>query len=89
MSISDRDPESGISLVDGPVENPDIESASPPEVRQSPAKRWLSGTLSQKPCLPPSTASSQVARRSWCSFLDIRVSANPRLSLTVSGQKKK
>ncbi len=48
MSNSENDPKAGISLVDGPVENPDISSTSQEEVKLSRAKRWLSSTLSQK-----------------------------------------
>jgi succinate dehydrogenase / fumarate reductase, cytochrome b subunit len=48
MSNSDNDPQVGISLVDGPVENTDISSMSKEEVKLSRAKRWLSSTLSQK-----------------------------------------
>jgi hypothetical protein len=48
MSNSDHDPETGRSLVDGPVENPDIPSTSPEEVKFPRVKRSLSGTLSQK-----------------------------------------
>jgi succinate dehydrogenase / fumarate reductase cytochrome b subunit len=48
MSNSDRDPETGISLVDGPVENPDVPSTPQEEAKLRPVRRWWSGTLSQK-----------------------------------------
>ncbi|MBV8214629.1 MAG: succinate dehydrogenase cytochrome b subunit [Verrucomicrobia bacterium] len=48
MSNSDLDPETNLSLVDGPVENPDITPTSKEAVELRPAKNWLSGTLSQK-----------------------------------------
>jgi hypothetical protein len=48
MSNNDRDPETGISLVDGPVETPDVPSAPREVAELSQTKRWLLGTLSQK-----------------------------------------
>jgi len=77
MSNSDRDPESGISLVDGPVTNPDIESAPPAEVRQSPAKRWLSGTLSQKNLMA-------LTGLFLCFFLVIHLAGNLQLLLPAT-----
>src|ERR1700740_317734 len=77
MSNSDRDPESGISLVDGPVTNPDIESAPPAEVRQSPAKRWLSGTLSQKNMMA-------LTGLFLCFFLVIHLAGNLQLLLPAT-----
>jgi hypothetical protein len=53
MNNSDRDPETGISLVDGPVENPDVPSTPQEEVKLRRVKRWLSGTLSQKNLMLP------------------------------------
>jgi hypothetical protein len=38
MSNSDRDPETGISLVDGPVENPDVLSTPLQQYRGVPSR---------------------------------------------------
>ena len=48
MSDGNQDPETGVSLVDGPVENPDLPRVSNGKVRSKPWKQWLALTLSQK-----------------------------------------
>ena len=48
MSNGNQDPETGISLVDGPVENPDVRGVSKSAVPPDRRRQWLSLTLSQK-----------------------------------------
>ena len=48
MSNGNQDPETGISLVDGPVENPDVRGVSKSGVYPDRRRQWLSLTLSQK-----------------------------------------
>jgi succinate dehydrogenase / fumarate reductase, cytochrome b subunit len=48
MSDGNQDPETGVSLVDGPVENPDRPKVSNGEARPKQWRQWLSLTLSQK-----------------------------------------
>ena len=74
MSNTDRDPETGISLVDGPVENPDVPSTSPGEVKLKRVKRWLSGTLSQKNLMA-------LTGLFLCFFLIIHLAGNLQLLL--------
>src|SRR5215471_9448295 len=76
MSNSDPDSETGISLVDGPVENPDIPSTSQQEVKLRPVKRWLSGTLSQKNLMA-------LTGLFLCFFLIIHLAGNLQLLLPV------
>jgi succinate dehydrogenase / fumarate reductase, cytochrome b subunit len=74
MSNNDRDPETGISLVDGPVETPDVPSA-PREVSElSQTKRWLLGTLSQKNLMA-------LTGLFLCFFLVIHLAGNLQLLL--------
>jgi succinate dehydrogenase / fumarate reductase, cytochrome b subunit len=74
MSNSNHDPETGISLVDGPVENPDAPSTSPGEVKLKRVKRWLSGTLSQKNLMA-------LTGLFLCFFLIIHLAGNLQLLL--------
>ena len=74
MSNSDHDSETGISLVDGPVENPEAPSTSPDEVKLRPVKRWLSGTLSQKNLMA-------LTGLFLCFFLMIHLAGNLQLLL--------
>ena len=74
MSNSDPDAETGISLVDGPVENPDVPSKSPEEVKPRQVKRWLSGTLSQKNLMA-------LTGLFLCFFLIIHLAGNLQLLL--------
>ena len=77
MSNSDHDPETGISLVDGPVENPDIPSTAPEEVKLRRLKRWLSGTLSQKNLMA-------LTGLFLCFFLIIHLAGNLQLLLPTN-----
>ena len=77
MSNSDHDPEAGISLVDGPVENPDIPSTPPEEVKLRRLKRWLSGTLSQKNLMA-------LTGLFLCFFLIIHLAGNLQLLLPTN-----
>jgi succinate dehydrogenase / fumarate reductase cytochrome b subunit len=74
MSNSDHDPETGISLVDGPVEGQDIPPASPRQVKLRPVKQWLSGTLSQKNLMA-------LTGLFLCFFLIIHLAGNLQLLL--------
>ncbi len=74
MSNSDHDPETGISLVDGPVESPDILPTSPRDVKRRPVKQWLSGTLSQKNLMA-------LTGLFLCFFLIIHLAGNLQLLL--------
>jgi succinate dehydrogenase / fumarate reductase, cytochrome b subunit len=74
MSNSNHDPETGISVVDGPVENPDIPSTPPGEVKLKRVKRWLSGTLSQKNLMA-------LTGLFLCFFLVIHLAGNLQLLL--------
>ena len=74
MSNGDHEPEQGISLVDGPVENPDIPSTSPEEAKFRRVKRWLSGTLSQKNLMA-------LTGLFLCFFLIIHLAGNLQLLL--------
>jgi succinate dehydrogenase/fumarate reductase cytochrome b subunit len=74
MSNSDRDPETGISLVDGPVENPEVPSTPPKEAKLRRVKRWLSGTLSQKNLMA-------LTGLFLCFFLIIHLAGNLQLLL--------
>jgi len=74
MSNSNHDPEQGISLVDGPAENPDIPSTSPEEAKFKRGKRWLSGTLSQKNLMA-------LTGLFLCFFLIIHLAGNLQLLL--------
>ena len=74
MSNSDHDPETGISLVDGPVESPDTPPTSPRDVKLRQVKRWLSGTLSQKNLMA-------LTGLFLCFFLIIHLAGNLQLLL--------
>jgi len=74
MSNGDHEPEQGISLADGPVENPDIPSTSPEEAKFRRVKRWLSGTLSQKNLMA-------LTGLFLCFFLIIHLAGNLQLLL--------
>jgi succinate dehydrogenase / fumarate reductase, cytochrome b subunit len=74
MSNSDHDPETGISLVDGPVENPDVPSTQPKKAKLPQVKRWLSGTLSQKNLMA-------LTGLFLCFFLIIHLAGNLQLLL--------
>jgi succinate dehydrogenase / fumarate reductase, cytochrome b subunit len=74
MSNSDHDPETGISLVDGPVESPDIPPTSPEDVKRRQVKGWLSGTLSQKNLMA-------LTGLFLCFFLIIHLAGNLQLLL--------
>jgi succinate dehydrogenase / fumarate reductase, cytochrome b subunit len=74
MSNGDHEPEQGISLVDGPVENPDLPSTSQEEAKFRRVKRWLSGTLSQKNLMA-------LTGLFLCFFLIIHLAGNLQLLL--------
>jgi succinate dehydrogenase / fumarate reductase, cytochrome b subunit len=74
MSNTDRDPETGISLVDGPVENPDVPSTPPKEAKLRRVTRWLSGTSSQKNLMA-------LTGLFLCFFLIIHLAGNLQLLL--------
>jgi succinate dehydrogenase / fumarate reductase, cytochrome b subunit len=74
MSNIDRDSETGISLVDGPVENPEVPSTLPEEVKLRRVNRWLSATLSHKNLMA-------LTGLFLCFFLIIHLAGNLQLLL--------